>query len=326
MGQAKDLVMRLMVLVVCCWASRIGWELHLEIRARQARRPDVYPQYQDLLPALGIFAGFLVAQLLFRQVFSVVARAMIPKKPRWSNPVWDAKVVRCCDALFKGGYCVTMTAWAFSILRDKPWVPWFLGGSGDTRFCWSDGFPYQAIPEELRRFYLIAIGYNLSDAAMIFLETRKPDFWEMMLHHAIACSLVSYSYVLNYVRVGSLVLLLHGPVDVFINASKAFVDTPNIRVTAVSYLGMIVTYVWFRIYIFPVYIMRSAWVESIQQVGENGMFGWGYLNFALCVLLVLHVYWFCLIMKIGFVYKQTGQARDLQSNLSALELDGKKKA
>lgn len=54
------------------------------------------------------------AQLIFRQLFSVVARAMIPKKPRWSHNVWGAKarhmrtcrgwqVTRCCDSIFKWG-------------------------------------------------------------------------------------------------------------------------------------------------------------------------------------------------------------------------------
>mmetsp|Transcript_73460 Transcript_73460/g.215459 ORF Transcript_73460/g.215459 Transcript_73460/m.215459 type:complete len:327 (+) Transcript_73460:64-1044(+) len=325
MWTTKDLVIRPLVLVAICWAVRIGAALHREVRARQLRQPGSYPQYADLLPALGIFAGMLLTQILFRQLFSVIARAMIPKKPRWSGPVWDAKVVRCCDAVFKCFYYLTMTVWCSVLLRGEAWVPWALGGGGQTRFCWADGFPFQPVPDQLRRFYLTAIGFHLSEAAMVLLETRKPDFWEMLLHHTIACTLVSYSYVLNYVRVGSLVLLLHGATDVFIYASKAVVDTPYTRIIAASYFALILAYAWFRIFIFPMYVMRSAWVESTQTVDSELMFGWGYLNFALCVLLVLHIYWFGLIIKIGFVFRRTGQARDLQSNLSALELQGKKR-
>jgi len=326
MGTAKDMIVRPLIVVALVWAGRIGFDLHKEVRSRQLRHPGSYPQYSDLLPALGIFVGMLLTQFLFRQLFSVIARAMIPKKPRWSGPVWDAKVVRCCDAVFKCVYYLTMTTWCFVLLRGKPWVPWVLGGSGQTRFCWTDNYPFQQVPEQLQRFYLTAVGFHLSEAAMVLLDTRKPDFWEMLLHHTIACSLVSYSYVLNYVRVGSLVLFLHGATDVFIYASKAVVDTPYIRVTAVSYFSLILAYGWFRIFVFPMFVMRSAWVESVQAAGPEHMFGWGFLNFALCVLLVLHIYWFGLIIKIGFVFRQTGQARDLQSNLSALELQGKKKA
>lgn len=162
---------------------------------------------------------------------------------------------------------------------------------------------------------------------MILLESRKPDFWEMLLHHVVSCSLVSFSYILNYVRMGSLVLLLHGATDILIYASKAVVDTPNIRLIAISYFALVAAYAWFRIYVFPVYIMRSAWVESIQEAGmERGLYGWGFLNFALWMLFLLHIYWFGLICKMGFVWRKTGQPRDLQSNLSAMDMQDRKQA
>jgi len=163
--------------------------------------------------------------------------------------------------------------------------------------------------------------------AMLVLEVRHPDFWEMLLHHIVSCSLVWFSYILNYVRIGSLVLLLHGVVDIFIYASKAVVDTPYERLIAFSYFGLIASYAWFRIFVFPVYVMRSAWVESLRQVGQDSgkaLVGWNYLNYALFVLLLLHMYWFGIIVKIGFQWRITGQARDLQSNLSQLDLNDKK--
>merc|ERR1712050_797002 len=98
---------------------------------------------------------------------------------------------------------------------------------------------------------------------------------------------------------------------------------PNTRCIVLSYFGLIAAYAWFRIFVFPVYIMHSAWVESIQEVGPE-LFGWGYLNFGMCVLLLLHMYWFGLIIKIGFHFRRTGQARDLQSNLSSIDITDKK--
>merc|ERR1712048_958919 len=214
------------------------------------------------------------------------------------------------------------TVWGFSVLQGKPWAPWVLGGSGDTRFCWTDGFPFQAIPEDLQRFYLTALGYHVSEFVRHLMEARSPDFWEMLLHHIIACALVYYSYMLNYVRVGSLVLLLHGVTDILIYFSKAIIDTPANRLTAISYVALVISYAWFRIYIFPVYIMQSAWIESIR-VGEE-IYGWGFLNFALCVLCMLHIYWFGLIVRMGVLFGKTGQTRDLQANLSSMDMLKKK--
>jgi len=229
-------------------------------------------------------------------------------------------VVRCCDSVFKFFYYAAMTTWGLSLLKEQPWVPWVLGGRGETRFCWTDGYPFQEIPDDLKRFYLTAVGYSFSEIAMLLLDRRLPDFWEMLLHHTIACYLTTFSYLLNYVRIGSLVILLHGATDVLIYASKAMVDTNCNHFIAVSYFGLITVFVWCRIYVFPVYIMQSAWVESIVEVGAKANYGWGFLNFALCVLFLLHMYWLGLIVKSGLVFKRTGQARDLQANLSSVEL------
>jgi len=160
---------------------------------------------------------------------------------------------------------------------------------------------------------------------MLMIEARRPDFWEMLLHHTVSCSLVFFSYILNYVRVGSLVLMLHGATDIIIYASKAVVDTPLKSLIVIFYFALIVAYAWFRIYVFPMYIMRSAWIESLQEAGST-LVGWGYMNFALCVLLLLHMYWFGLIVKMGLQFRRTGEARDMQSNLSALDVAGKKRA
>jgi len=322
MGAAKDSLLRLLCGVALLWACYVGRELHYEVRRRQLSN-DAYPQYADLWDATWAFLGMLVAQLLFRPFFKAIARANIPKKSRWSDAVWGAKVERCCDSVFKCSYYAAMTTWSFALLRGAPWTPWVLGGGGSTKFCWTDGYPFQAVPPEMRRFYLTAIGFHLSEVAMLLLEVRHPDFWEMLLHHTVSCTLVCFSYVLNYVRMGTLVLHLHGATDVFIYLSKAVVDTPYLRMTAFSYFSLIAAYAWFRIYAFPVYIMRSAWVESMEQAGAH-LYGWGYLNFALCVLLLLHMYWFGLIIKIGFHYRRTGQARDMQSNLSSMDMANKK--
>lgn len=327
MGATKELVIRPLVFLACFWACKVAWDLHKEIRARQLARPDAYPLYSDFLPAVGAFVFFTIAQWLFRPIFSGVARSLMPKKERWSEKVWGLKVIRCCEAVFKCGYHLVMTLWCFTLLRNESWLPGVLGGKGDTRNCWADGYPFQAVAPGMRYFYLTAIGYYMSEAAMILTESRKPDFWEMLLHHVCSCTLVSFSYILNLTRVGSLVLLVHGATDVLIFASKAVVDTPFMRLIAMSYFSLTVAYAWFRVYVFPIYIMRSAWVESVGEAGSaNSLFGWGYLNFALCVLLLLHIYWFGLIVKMGCVWRSTGQPRDLQSNLSAMDMVNKKRA
>lgn len=326
MGSGKDWLLRLLSLAALAWAVSLLRDIHKEVQARQRRHPDLYPQHSDLWMAGGAFAGLFAAQLLFRCCFMPVARAMIPKKTRWSYTVWGVKVSRCCDYVFKGSYYSAMTVWAFSFLRKEPWMPTVLGGIGSTQFCWTDGFPFQEIPAEIRRLYLTAIGYHLSEVAMLLVETKAPDFWEMLLHHIITCSLMGFSYILNYIRLGSLVLFLHGLTDVPLYFSKAVTDTPYNTLIALSYLTLVASYLVLRIVIYPLYMMHSAWVESKEEVPHDQLLGWEFLNFAMFALFTLHMYWFGLIVKIGLNFGRTGEARDLQSKLSEADLKHKAKA
>jgi ceramide synthetase len=323
MMTTKDLVLGVLLVAALLWGGRVALDVHQEVRVRQQRRPEAYPPYSDLLEALGIAGIILVAQLLFRPIYGPVARAMIVKQTRWSWAVHGAKVTRASDSAFKCMYYALMTMWCYTLLREEPWLPTALGGRGATRSCWTDGYPFQAASSGLRRCYLASIGVTVCDIAMLLMESRKPDFWEMLLHHVVTCSLVGYSYMLNYVRIGSLVLLLHHATDVFIHASKAFVDTPNKRIVASSYFGLVLTYAYLRVYVYPVSIMRSAWMESMEEASSEHIYGWGYFNFALCVLLLLHIYWFGLIVKIGLLFRSSGQTRDLQANLSSMDLKKK---
>lgn len=316
----KDLVLYILLLGALLWGSRLALDVHQEVRARQQRHPEAYPQYSDLMEALCCSAAILVAQLLFRPIFGPAARVMIAKKARWSHAVHGIKVTRCCDSLFKCVYYVAMTTWCFALLREETWLPGVLGGHGATQNCWTDGYPFQAVPVGLRRFYLASIGFSVSEITLLLMESRKPDFGEMLLHHVVAFSLISFSYFLNYVRIGSLVLLLHHAVDVFIHASKAFVDTEHKRTVAACYFGLVLTYAWLRVCVYPAFIMRSAWMEALPVAGSENIYGWGYFNFTLCVLLLLHVYWFGLIVKIGVHFRMSGQARDIQANLSSLDV------
>jgi hypothetical protein len=323
MGGTKNSVMLGLFVVSAVWGGYVSWELHKEVRSRQLRQAEGYPSYSDFSWSAWVCLGLVLAQKVFKVIFRDVASAMLVRQSRWHQQVWGAKVERCCDAVFKGSYYVVVTVWAYVILRDKPWVPSVLGGSGETRFCWTDGFPFQPLSDDITTLYLTVVGYHLSEVLLHIFEPHLPDFWDMLLHHTVACFLVSFSYVLNYVRIGSLVLVLHGATDIFIYASKVLVDTSCVRLKAASYLGLVGSYAYFRIYVFPMHVMRSAWIESVQQAKVET--AWGFLNFALCVLLLLHMYWFGLIIKIGVTYRKTGVARDMVSNLSAMDVKENKK-
>jgi len=74
----------------------------------------------------------------------------------------------------------------------------------------------------LRVYYLISCGFYIQALyGLLFIDERMKDFGEMLTHHIITVALIAFSIVSSYHRAGSVVILLHDVVDVFLYSAKA---------------------------------------------------------------------------------------------------------
>ncbi|TFK01279.1 parathyroid hormone-related protein-like [Platysternon megacephalum] len=87
------------------------------------------------------------------------------------------------------------------VLYDKPWF-W------DPRECWV-GYPQQPLQRSMYWYYMMELSFALSLTFTMAFDVKRKDFKEQMVHHATTIILISYSYCANYLRIGSLVMLLH---------------------------------------------------------------------------------------------------------------------
>ena len=253
-------------------------------------------------------------------VLGPTARHLIPKKAYWSSEVWVAKLERFCSAVFQLGLSIAATVFLYRTLEQSSWLPATLGGTGSTLNCWGDGFPLQPNPYALRKFYLIFMGFSSAEmVGHIIRERKRPDFQELLVHLVVTNILLVFSYFGNFIRIGSLVMLAHSFSDIFVYFAKALVDT-KITGGALSYIPLLVVYVWCRIYVHSAVILRSIWMEAPSAVPVPGLANWHYLNFLLSVLLMLHMYWMFVIVKIGLFLLSTGKSSDLQASLSSLNV------
>ncbi|VVC88818.1 unnamed protein product [Leptidea sinapis] len=109
-----------------------------------------------------------------------------------------------------------------------------------------------------------------------FWDVRRKDFWQMFIHHIATIALLSFSWVCNLHRIGTLVLLLHDCADIFVE-----------RLCDTSFLALIVVWISTRVGIYPFYIIWSTSVRAPELVP---MFPAYYIfNSLLCLLLVLHI-------------------------------------
>jgi len=55
-----------------------------------------------------------------------------------------------------------------------------------------------------------------------FIDVKRKDFWQMFLHHIATICLLSFSYIINFVRIGSLVLVVHDCADYWLEVKIYF--------------------------------------------------------------------------------------------------------
>ncbi|CAG0895516.1 unnamed protein product [Cyprideis torosa] len=86
----------------------------------------------------------------------------------------------------------------------------------DTRECWV-GYPKHSIPMAIYWYYMIELSFYWSLLFFQFLDTRRKDFWQMLVHHVVTISLIVFSWITNFHRIGTLIMLLHDCADVFLD-------------------------------------------------------------------------------------------------------------
>eukprot|EP00727_Mastigamoeba_balamuthi_P001814 m51a1_g1163 hypothetical protein (543) ;mRNA; r:342248-352261 len=209
------------------------------------------------------------------------------------------------------------SVWApvlWTLFRSETWFPFALGGSGfDPREMWRS-WPATPAPRMASAAYCAELSYHLLSFSLHVLSAsrrRRPDFAEMTLHHVCAVSLVALSYAHNFLRVGLVVMFIHASTDVFAYATKVVWETGHTRAVVVAYSFMTSTFLYCRLVVFPLWVLRSALVDSIEGLEPSERHGYAAFNAMLAALQALHVYWFVMIARLGIDHVRGANYRDV---------------
>lgn len=153
---------------------------------------------------------------------------------------------------------------------------------------------------------------------MLFIwETKRRDRLESFAHHIATIILIGYSYYLNLTRVGIMVLMCHEVNDIFLEAAKMARYAKKEAQTTALFVVFMLSWFISRIFIFPLYIIRSTWYESQARADSIGVNIQPYhtvLNGFLIFLFVLHVYWSYLIVRIVVRQLTHGELDDIREH------------
>ncbi|XP_063368884.1 ceramide synthase 6-like isoform X1 [Cydia amplana] len=230
-------------------------------------------------------------------------------------------LVKFCENAWRCTFYLYNFSFGMFILWDKDWL-WEIDN------CYI-GYPHQGLTNDVWWYYMISSAFYWSLTMSQFWDVRRKDFWQMFVHHVATIMLLSFSWVCNLHRIGTLVLLSHDCADIFLEQATIATRLWRRRTfaaKATKYAGYqrfcdcvfaVFTVLWIvtRLGIYPFYIIWSTVIRAPMLVP---MFPAYYIfNSLLCLLLALHMIWTWLILQVAYKTIKAGQMEgDIRSSSS----------
>ena len=149
-------------------------------------------------------------------------------------------------------------------------------------------------------FYLIQIGFCIhSFVSIIFLEKSQKDFALLFVHHIVTFCLVYGSYIVDFKRIGILVLLTHDISDIFLHGGKMMVYLEKENGKVVLMIMLTLSWIVSRLFIFPTRIIYSSIYDGPKYVPFDLIYPVADSFITMMeILLLMHIFWFYLIVKV----------------------------
>jgi len=190
----------------------------------------------------------------------------------------------------------------------------------NTSLCWfAPGEQVHSTSMEV--FYVVQLSiWIVTCFSHRFVEARHKDYYQMYVHHIATIGLVAASWMCGYLRIGVLVLFIHDTSDVPLDLVKItnylkIQGSRGLFVTELIFVGNLVTWAYFRLFLYPTKCLYSALMESPIEINVSpedfaamslsdkistslSMPGHTLSNILLNVLLGLHIFWYYLLLRI----------------------------
>ncbi|KAK7867400.1 hypothetical protein R5R35_003830 [Gryllus longicercus] len=216
-------------------------------------------------------------------------------------------LTKFCETSWRWLYYTYSFLYGIFCLWDKPWL-W------DINENWYS-YPHQGITTDCWWYYMSSLAFYWSLAVSQFFDVKRKDFWQMFVHHIATICLLSFSWVCNLHRIGTLVLLTHDCADTFLEAAK-LAKYANYQLLC-DFLFVIFTVLWIltRLGVYPFWIIYSTTIDAPQIVA---LFPAYYIfNSLLILLLLLHIFWTYVILRVAFKFLAAGKMEgDIRSSSS----------
>ncbi|KAM8874737.1 ceramide synthase 4a isoform 2-T2 [Spinachia spinachia] len=276
----------------------------------------------DSVPKLETFYKKTSRQPLQKEVVSLGKQCGISERNihTWfrhrRNQDRPSNTKKFCEASWRFVfYLVIFTAGLGSLIN----TPWFW----DHRECWR-GYPKQPVAEAHFWYYILELGFYLSLLLCVSVDVKRKDFKEQVIHHIATVFLIGFSYCANYVRVGTLVMLVHDSSDFLLESAKMFHYAGWTRTCDSLFVIFALVFLVTRLVVFPGRVVHTTLVVSLEFF--EPFFGYYFFNTLLLVLQALHIFWAYLILRMVYKFVFLGKVERDERSDEESELDDEEEA
>lgn len=174
-----------------------------------------------------------------------------------------------------------------AVLVDKPWFY-------EMTEMWR-GFPKMPLLPSQYWYYMIELGFYISLLFSVASDVKRKDFKEQIVHHLATILLISFSWLVHYIRAGTLIMLVHDASDWLLESAKMFNYAGWRKTCNCIFTTFAAVFIVTRLVILPFWIIHTTWVYPVTLYPP--FFGYYFFNGLLFVLQCLHIFWACLILR-----------------------------
>uniref|UniRef100_A0A8C5SBW8 TLC domain-containing protein n=1 Tax=Laticauda laticaudata TaxID=8630 RepID=A0A8C5SBW8_LATLA len=146
-------------------------------------------------------------------------------------------------------------------------------------------------------YYMLQMSFYWSLLFTLGTDTKRKDFMAHVVHHFAALGLMFCSYSANYLRLGTLVMIVHDSADIWLEAAKLFNYAHWDNTCSVLFVIFAVVFFITRLILFPCWILRASIYYPVFYT-QTLVIAYFVYNGQLLILQGLHLYWAYLVFKI----------------------------
>eukprot|EP01107_Rhizomastix_libera_P017493 TRINITY_DN8374_c0_g1_i2.p1 TRINITY_DN8374_c0_g1~~TRINITY_DN8374_c0_g1_i2.p1 ORF type:complete len:329 (-),score=79.53 TRINITY_DN8374_c0_g1_i2:91-1077(-) len=265
------------------------------VAKKKSVHPELLGQPEDLLVAGSIAFVIIFIKTAIEQL-AMPLTVFMKRQAKWDKSELEHRKIRFCNNIYYTIIYIFLTTFGWKVMRSKSWAPsWYIPGAhGDSANAATDYLSHSVEPD-VKFYYMLQLGYTLSSLYDVLIAKKhRHDFFEMMLHHFVTIFLIVFSFFTGFTRIGTLVLLVHDPVDVFAFGARTLADSIyENTLGAFAFFCLVLSWGFFRLIAFPFSVIKTV-IFDMKYISVEHDASSCHIFFIslLSTLLVLHVYWF----------------------------------